>query len=295
MPVIERDDATLWYEHLGDQDGAAVLLIHGGLFDPMTGERFWIAPGVAGDLVAAGYRVLVPDRRFSAGRTSADFAVHTWDVEVADLAAVLDDTGVERACVVTGSNGCSVAALLALAHPARVATLVLCWPPTRTTAAFRDTFERSAAAVEASGTAAYLDELRRNDVPRPGEERPGFPFGFALLRDRRAAATFLARSGAEAARVIRATAAALLPGDPMRGMTPAGMQRLDRSGIPTFVMPAEPEDPYHPRSAALALAGALPSAVLARGHPVTPSRFFPDYRAAFAQTLVSVFAHEPHS
>src|SRR5690606_32218554 len=130
---------------------------------------------------------------------------HSWDIEADDLAAVLDAAGVERACVVAGSNGCSAAARLALRHPERVARLLLSWPAAPTTAAAQASFERSAVAIERDGTAGYLDSLRRDGVPRPGEERPGFPFGFALLHDRLTASSFLSLTGSEAAEVLRET------------------------------------------------------------------------------------------
>jgi pimeloyl-ACP methyl ester carboxylesterase len=283
MPTIDRPGATIFWEERGDGEG--VLLVHGGLFDPMTGERFWTIPGVTDDLAASGYRVLTPDRRYSPGRTTSDFAAHTWDTEADDLAAILDAAGVDRAHVIAGSNGCSAAARLALRHPKRVATLVFCWPTAPTTTASMASFEQSAAAIERDGPAAYLDALRRDGVPRPGEERPGFPYGFAFLHDRRTAASFLAQTGAEAARIFRETAAALLPGDPIRGLTREDAAILANSGIPTHVMPAEPEDPYHLRAVANALHVAIPGATLTRGFPVTPSRFFAAVREEFSAEL----------
>jgi pimeloyl-ACP methyl ester carboxylesterase len=283
MPTADRDGATIAWDDRGNGD--AVLLVHGGLFDPMTGERFWLTPGVGADLASAGYRVLTPDRRFSPGRTTADFAAHSWDVEADDLIAVFDAAGVERASVVAGSNGCSAATRLALRHPERVATLVLCWPAAPTTSATLASFEQSATAVERDGTASYLDRLRRDGVPRPGEERPGFPYGFALLHDRRTASSFLALTGAEAAQVFRETATALLSGDPIRGLTRDDAGRMGNGNIPTHIMPAEPEDPYHLRAVAFSLRDAIPNARLTRGFPVTPSRFFAETRDGFVAEL----------
>ncbi|MDQ3547631.1 MAG: alpha/beta hydrolase, partial [Chloroflexota bacterium] len=162
MPFTDCAGANLWWDERGN--GAAVLLVHGGLFDPMTGERFWTTPGVTGDLAAAGFRVLTPDRRFAPGRTSADFGVQTWDTEADDLATILDAAGVAEAHVVAGSNGCSAAARLALRYPARIRALTFCWPAAPTTAAGMTSFEQSAIAVERDGTAAYLDTLRRDGV-----------------------------------------------------------------------------------------------------------------------------------
>jgi pimeloyl-ACP methyl ester carboxylesterase len=282
MRAVECTGATLCWEEFGS--GPAVLLVHGGLFDPMTGERFWVAPGVAGELAVA-CRVLVPDRRFSPGRTTADFSAHSWDREAGDLVAILDAASVQQAHIVAGSNGCSAIARLAFMHPERVASLVLCWPAAPTTAALRDSFERSARAVEQDGTANYLDAIRREGVPRPGEERPGFPFGFALLHDRRTVATFLEFNGPDAASIFRETSATLLPGEPIRGLSSEEAARLGGGEFPVYVMPAEPDDPYHPRAVALALRDAIPGATLTAGFPVTPSRFFAEARAEFVGAL----------
>jgi pimeloyl-ACP methyl ester carboxylesterase len=284
MPTTNRPGASIFWDERGP--GEAVLLVHGGLFDPMTGERFWTTPGVTGDLADAGFRALVPDRRYSPGRTSADFGVLNWQIEADDLAAVIDGAGAERAHVVAGSNGCSAAAWLALRHPDRVANLILCWQGALTTVALEASVERSAAAVERDGTAAYLDTLRRDGVPRPGEERPGFPYGFALLHDRLTATSFLSLSGEEAARVFRETVG-MLPGDPLRGLTREEVARLAQTGVPVHIMPAEPEDPYHLRSASLALRDAIPGATLTRGFPVTPSRFFAEARESFTMELIT--------
>ena len=123
MPFVEHNLARIWYGD--DGDGRPVLLVHGGLFDPMDGERFWKNPGIVEDL-AAGYRTLLPGRRFSGGRTTAPFAVHSWDVEADDVVAVLHAAGVEQADVVAGSNGCSAAFRLVLVYPHLVRSLVLC-------------------------------------------------------------------------------------------------------------------------------------------------------------------------
>lgn len=97
---------------------AALLLIHGGLWDGMDAERFWARPGVVAALEAAGHAVRAPDRLVRAP---------DWRREAAHLAPVLPD---EPVTLVAGSNGCSVAVRLAVAFPDRVARLLLAWPAT---------------------------------------------------------------------------------------------------------------------------------------------------------------------
>jgi pimeloyl-ACP methyl ester carboxylesterase len=100
------------------EDGLVMVLVHGGLWEDMDGERFWVRPGVVEGLAAAGVEVSAPDRL-----PRPD----SWAAEVRHLRRALPETPV---MLVAGSNGCSVAARLALEDPDRVARLVLAWPAT---------------------------------------------------------------------------------------------------------------------------------------------------------------------
>ena len=87
MPFRQNEQTTLWYTDQGS--GHAVLLIHGGLFDPMDGRCFWEQPGVVDYLLTLGFRVVVPDRRYSVGRTTTTFEAYSWEKEATDFAAIL--------------------------------------------------------------------------------------------------------------------------------------------------------------------------------------------------------------
>ena len=95
-----------------------MVLVHGGLWEDMDAERFWVGPGVVAALEARGVLVLAPDR-VSCPRS--------WAEEVAHLLPLLPG---EPVTLVGGSNGCSVAARIAADHPERVGRLVLAWPAT---------------------------------------------------------------------------------------------------------------------------------------------------------------------
>jgi pimeloyl-ACP methyl ester carboxylesterase len=95
-----------------------MVLVHGGLWEDMDAERFWVRPGVVAGLAGAGVGVVAPDRL-----PRPD----SWAAEVEHLLGVLPGV---PSTVVAGSNGCSVAAGLAVAHPQRVQRLVLAWPAT---------------------------------------------------------------------------------------------------------------------------------------------------------------------
>ena len=44
------------------EDGALMVLVHGGLWEDMDAERFWVRPGVMRGLAAAGVEVSAPNR-----------------------------------------------------------------------------------------------------------------------------------------------------------------------------------------------------------------------------------------
>lgn len=96
-------------------DGPAVLLVHAGIAD----SRMW--EPLAGRLVDAGHRVVTCDLR-GFGRTPLEPGVFS---NAADLLALLDELGIERAAVVGASFGGGVALELAIRASARVRGLAL--------------------------------------------------------------------------------------------------------------------------------------------------------------------------
>ena len=100
-----------------------VVLVHGGLYDEplMTGSSFWVDSGVAPMLTRRKVDLLIHER--PSEPTS-------WIDEAQLLASAIEAAGHERAAVVAGSNGCSVALRLLLDRPELVARTMLCWPAT---------------------------------------------------------------------------------------------------------------------------------------------------------------------
>jgi pimeloyl-ACP methyl ester carboxylesterase len=99
---------------------ATVLLVHGGLWDPMDAQTFWGTPGITAGLTTAGLTVLAPDR---------PKLPNDWAVEVDALGQLLAPR-TEPLTIVGASNGCTVAARLAVAYPELVDRLVFAWPAT---------------------------------------------------------------------------------------------------------------------------------------------------------------------
>lgn len=107
--------AQLAYDYAGVQDGADVLLIHAGVTDRRSWrhvvERLRTRHKcVAYDARGYGDTVYEPEDEWS---------------PVADALSVLDAAGVQRAAIVASSRGGQTAIDLTLAHPDRVAGLVL--------------------------------------------------------------------------------------------------------------------------------------------------------------------------
>lgn len=100
-------------------EGPAVLLIHGFPDD----HRIWSKQVPA--LLAAGYRVIVPDTR-GCGESQLLAQVRDYKLPllVADLVALLDALGVSQARVVGHDWGAVIGWHLAMAHPERVVSYV---------------------------------------------------------------------------------------------------------------------------------------------------------------------------
>lgn len=103
-----------------DGRGPLVVLLHG------PGGAGAACAGLAGPLVAAGFRAAMPDLRGS-GR-SHDGRELGWERLGRDVVAVMDELGAERAVVVGLSGGCGAALRAALDAPGRVRALGLVRP-----------------------------------------------------------------------------------------------------------------------------------------------------------------------
>lgn len=103
----------------GNADGPVVVLAHGWP-ESAHSWRYQIDP-----LVAAGYRVLVPNQRgYGSSSAPTDVAAYRSDHLSADLVALLDDVGVDTATFVGHDWGSLVVWDLARFHPDRVNGLI---------------------------------------------------------------------------------------------------------------------------------------------------------------------------
>lgn len=126
MSVFEHENFQISYlDRAPDHapEGEPVLLIHGFASSLHVN---WVGSGWAKTLNDAGYRVIAFDHR-GHGRSTKSYEPSDYAPEkmAGDAAALLGHLGLTRAHVMGYSMGARVAAFLALAEPAMVATLVL--------------------------------------------------------------------------------------------------------------------------------------------------------------------------
>jgi pimeloyl-ACP methyl ester carboxylesterase len=119
--TVDRAGVVLAGEEAGN--GIPVVLLHG-----LTATRRYVVMG-SRTLERSGHRVVLYDAR-GHGRSSPapDPAAYGYDALAADLLAVLDDRGIERAVLGGASMGAHTIVRLALDHGDRVAGLVLITP-----------------------------------------------------------------------------------------------------------------------------------------------------------------------
>jgi pimeloyl-ACP methyl ester carboxylesterase len=106
-----------------DGDGPAVVLLHG-----LTATRRYVVMGSTA-LQRSGHRVIAYDARGHGHSSPApDPAAYTYQDLAADLEAVLDGAGVERATLAGASMGAHTLLRFALDRPARVSGIVVITP-----------------------------------------------------------------------------------------------------------------------------------------------------------------------
>jgi pimeloyl-ACP methyl ester carboxylesterase len=116
--TIDSGGVRLAGEEAGE--GVAVVLLHG-----LTATRRYVVMG-SKNLERGGHRVLAYDAR-GHGR-SGPAPEYGYDALAADLLAVLDDRGIDRAVLAGASMGAHTLIRFALDHPERAAALVVTTP-----------------------------------------------------------------------------------------------------------------------------------------------------------------------
>src|SRR5438874_4716093 len=120
MPGVDSGGAEIYYETAGDGDPLVLIMGLG------ADSRGWAMQTTA---LAEHYRVVLIDNR-GVGKSSVAPPPYTTKQMAADVLAIMDDAGIERAHILGVSLGGTIAQELVLAAPERVRSLALgsTWP-----------------------------------------------------------------------------------------------------------------------------------------------------------------------
>ena len=241
----------------GEQTGAGrpVVLLHG-----LTATRRYVVMG-SRTLERSGHRVLAYDARGHGRSSAAADRDYGYERLAADLLAVLDVTGVQRALLAGASMGAHTAVRFALAHPERVAALALITP------AYEPVAERARAEQELAHWDALARGLREGGVD-------GFVAAYELAEVpeawRKTIETVLRqRLAAHQHPEAVADALEVVP----RSRPFEDMAELAQLALPTLVVASRDEaDPEHPLAVGESYARAIAGATLAVEDAGTPPR-----------------------
>jgi pimeloyl-ACP methyl ester carboxylesterase len=121
MGRFRHDDIEI--DYLDEGQGEPIVLVHGFA---STKEVNWVNPAWVPTLTKAGRRVIALDNRgHGASAKPHDPALYHSAIMAEDVRALLDHLAIPRADVMGYSMGARIATFVALAHPARVRSLVL--------------------------------------------------------------------------------------------------------------------------------------------------------------------------
>jgi pimeloyl-ACP methyl ester carboxylesterase len=254
VPTAVADGIPTRYEVTGS--GPALLMFSPGGFDSTL--ESWRTVGVYRrlgliDRLSERYTCITFDRRES-GRSGGRLERVTWAHYVAQGVALLDHLGVERAHLMGGCVGCSTVAATAVAHPDRVASMVLYSPAggVRYRMKQHARFAAHLAYAEAHGLEGVAALAAATEKGFSADPRVG-PW-VSVLRGDPGFAERYARCAMDDYRVLVGGMARLLfDRDTVPGPEPEDLLRLR---VPALVVPGQ--DDSHAPSAAHYLNECLP-------------------------------------
>ncbi len=254
MTTAVVDGIATRYEVCGA--GPAVLMYSPGGFDSRLEN--WSTLGVYGrlgllDRLCKRYTCITFDRRES-GLSGGRVERITWADYVAQGIGLLDHLGIDQAVAMGGCVGCSAALALAVAHPSRIAGLVLYSPAggPRYRMTQHARFADHLAFVRASGLPAVVARARSSDLGFSQDPRVG-PWVTVIRHDDAFASSYANLDPAWYALAVDALARTMFDRDTVPGAEPEDLMRLD---IPALIVPGQ--DTSHAPSAARYLQECLP-------------------------------------
>jgi pimeloyl-ACP methyl ester carboxylesterase len=253
MPTAKINGIDIVYEEHGA--GPPLLMLAPGGFDS-TVEK-WSTAGVWAKMdtfatLGKHFRCIAYDRR-EAGRSGGRIEHLSWGLYSDEGVGLLDHLGIDKAFVLGGCMGCSVATALGARHPERALGLMLHWPvggfSWKTTAALR--FHQHVAYVREAGLQGAVDAARA----KPGfwaDPRGGL-WSAVLSHDEAFAGEFVKQNVDRYIALSEVNARTLFDRDTAGGAEP---EELAAMHIPSVIIPGD--DPAHRLSAAHYLNELLP-------------------------------------
>ena len=256
MATAVLDGIETRYEVFGS--GPPLLLFSPGGFNA-TVEN-WTEFGIYRRLNLLGhleqrFTCIAFDKRES-GRSGGRVERIGWDDYARQGAALLDHLDIERAHLLGGCVGCSIAAAFAVAHPQRTASIVLYSPAggPRYRITQHGRFAEHLAYVMEEGLAAVVLLAAARETTFAQDPRVG-PWASVLRRDRAFADEYAAHDPDAYGVLVEGMARLLFDRDTVPGAEPEDLLQLE---LPALVVPGH--DASHATSAARYLEECLPQA-----------------------------------
>lgn len=254
MPVADIGGIPTRYEVLGS--GPPVLMFSPGGFDA-TIER-WSNLGVYAKIkllehLPKQFTCIAYDRR-ECGQSGGRVEHFGWRHFADQGKGLLDHLGIERAHLLGGCMGVSVAAAFAVAYPAATLRMVLYWPVggARYRIGNDQRFATHLAYVQ-EHTLADVVALVRSEGQSFGNDPRGGPWASVLKHDSVFADAYAKQDLAQYRVLVAGLARTLVDRDTAPGAEPEDLLRLD---IPALVVPGR--DASHATSAARYFEECLP-------------------------------------
>lgn len=254
MPIVDLDGIRTRYETVGE--GPALLMFSPGGFDSSLDN--WTSFGRYKslgfiDALSRHYTCIVFDRRES-GQSGGRLEWLSWERYVAQAVALLDHLGVDETHTMGGCVGCSTAALLAVAQPQRIRSMVLFSPAGGVTYRMKqqERFTAHLGFVAQHGLAAVVELARSTEAGFSKDARVG-PWAAVLRSDDEFAKAYATTDAGRYATIVSGTARLLFDRDTVPGPDPEDLLTLE---VPALIVPGE--DTSHTRSAARYLQECLP-------------------------------------
>lgn len=251
--------AGLKINYVVQGSGPALIMLSPGGFD--SNIDGWSSRSVWKDLrpldtLAKDFTMIAYDRR-EAGKSGGWVEPHTWHMWAAEAVGLLDHLKIERAWVIGGCMGVSVASAMGAYFPARCAGLLMHWPVGgfRWRAKGHLNFDKHIAYARANGLAAVAGRAKKAAGfwadPESG------PWATVLAQDEAFAAKYMKQDLEQYLAVVAYSRDTLFNDTMPSGATGEQLMAIK---LPSFIMSGD--DASHATSAAHALRELIPGSVL---------------------------------